>query len=284
VKLIRFGETGKEKPGALLEDGSRVDVSGFGADFDEDFFASGGIAALRGWLDRNRASAPRVDRATRLGPPVRRPSKLVCIGFNYGDHAAETGSELPKEPVIFLKATSALMGPYDALVMPRTATKVDYEVELAVIIGKRASYVAKESALEFVAGYTLFNDFSERSFQFERGGQYTKGKSADTFAPVGPFLATRDEIPDAQKLAIWLKVNGEFRQKSSTANMIFDVPTLVSYVTEFMTLLPGDIIATGTPHGVGFGRKPPVYLNPGDVVEYGIDGLGEARQRVEPSR
>jgi 2,4-diketo-3-deoxy-L-fuconate hydrolase len=284
VKLIRFGETGKEKPGALLEDGSRVDVSGFGADFDEDFFASGGIAALRGWLERNRASAPRVDRATRLGPPVRRPSKLVCIGFNYGDHAAETGSELPKEPVIFLKATSALMGPYDALVMPRTATKVDYEVELAVIIGKRASYVAKESALEFVAGYTLFNDFSERSFQFERGGQYTKGKSADTFAPVGPFLATRDEIPDAQKLAIWLKVNGEFRQKSSTANMIFDVPTLVSYVTEFMTLLPGDIIATGTPHGVGFGRKPPVYLNPGDVVEYGIDGLGEARQRVEPSR
>ncbi len=284
MKLIRFGETGKEKPGALLEDGSRVDVSGFGADFDEDFFASGGIAALRGWLERNRASAPRVDRATRLGPPVRRPSKLVCIGFNYGDHAAESGSELPKEPVIFLKATSALMGPYDALVMPRTATKVDYEVELAVIIGKRASYVAKESALEFVAGYTLFNDFSERSFQFERGGQYTKGKSADTFAPVGPFLATRDEIPDAQKLAIWLKVNGEFRQKSSTANMIFDVPTLVSYVTEFMTLLPGDIIATGTPHGVGFGRKPPVYLNPGDVVEYGIDGLGEARQRVEPSR
>jgi 2,4-diketo-3-deoxy-L-fuconate hydrolase len=284
VKLIRFGETGKEKPGALLEDGSRVDVSGFGADYDEEFFASGGIEALRGWLDRNRASAPRVDRATRLGPPVRRPSKLVCIGFNYGDHAAESGSELPKEPVIFLKATSALMGPYDALVMPRTATKVDYEVELAVIIGKRASYVAKESALEFVAGYTLFNDFSERSFQFERGGQYTKGKSADTFAPVGPFLATRDEIPDAQKLAIWLKVNGEFRQKSSTANMIFDVPTLVSYVTEFMTLLPGDIIATGTPHGVGFGRKPPVYLNPGDVVEYGIDGLGEARQRVEPSR
>ncbi len=284
MKLIRFGETGKEKPGALLEDGSRVDVSGFGADYDEEFFASGGIEALRGWLDRNRASAPRVDRATRLGPPVRRPSKLVCIGFNYGDHAAETGSELPKEPVIFLKATSALMGPYDALVMPRTATKVDYEVELAVIIGKRASYVAKESALEFVAGYTLFNDFSERSFQFERGGQYTKGKSADTFAPVGPFLATRDEIPDAQKLAIWLKVNGEFRQKSSTANMIFDVPTLVSYVTEFMTLLPGDIIATGTPHGVGFGRKPPVYLNPGDVVEYGIDGLGEARQRVEPSR
>ncbi len=284
MKLIRFGETGKEKPGALLEDGSRVDVSGFGADYDEEFFASGGIEALRGWLDRNRASAPRVDRATRLGPPVRRPSKLVCIGFNYGDHAAESGSELPKEPVIFLKATSALMGPYDALVMPRTATKVDYEVELAVIIGKRASYVAKESALEFVAGYTLFNDFSERSFQFERGGQYTKGKSADTFAPVGPFLATRDEIPDAQKLAIWLKVNGEFRQKSSTANMIFDVPTLVSYVTEFMTLLPGDIIATGTPHGVGFGRKPPVYLNPGDVVEYGIDGLGEARQRVEPSR
>jgi 2-keto-4-pentenoate hydratase/2-oxohepta-3-ene-1,7-dioic acid hydratase in catechol pathway len=284
LKLIRFGEPGREKPGVLLEGGSRLDASGFGADYDEKFFESGGITALSSWLDRNRSSAPRVDLAMRLGPPVKRPSKLVCIGFNYGDHAAETGSELPKEPVIFLKATSALMGPNDALLIPRNATKVDYEVELAVVIGKSASYVPKESALEFVAGYSLFNDFSERGFQFERGGQFTKGKSADTFAPVGPFLATRDEIPETHKLAIWLKVNGEMRQSSTTASMIFDVPALVSYVTEFMTLLPGDIIATGTPHGVGFGRKPPVYLKPGDVVEYGIDGLGEARQRVEASR
>jgi 2-keto-4-pentenoate hydratase/2-oxohepta-3-ene-1,7-dioic acid hydratase in catechol pathway len=284
LKLIRFGEPGREKPGVLLEGGSRLDASGFGADYDEKFFESGGITALSFWLDRNRSSAPRVDLAMRLGPPVKRPSKLVCIGFNYGDHAAETGSELPKEPVIFLKATSALMGPNDALLIPRNATKVDYEVELAVVIGKSASYVPKESALEFVAGYSLFNDFSERGFQFERGGQFTKGKSADTFAPVGPFLATRDEIPEAHKLALWLKVNGEMRQKSTTASMIFDIPTLVSYVTEFMTLLPGDIIATGTPHGVGFGRKPPVYLKPGDVVEYGIDGLGKARQRVEASR
>ncbi len=284
MKLIRFGEPGEEKPGVLLEDGVRLDASGFGADYDEKFFERDGIMALSSWLDRNRSSAPRVDRAIRLGPPVRRPSKLVCIGFNYGDHAAETGSELPKEPVIFLKATSALMGPNDALVMPRNATKVDYEVELAAVIGKRASYVPKERALEFVAGYTLFNDFSERGFQFERGGQFTKGKSADTFAPVGPFLAARDEIPETHKLAIWLKVNGEMRQNSTTASMIFDIPTLISYVSEFMTLLPGDIIATGTPHGVGYGRKPPVYLKPGDVVEYGIDGLGEARQRVEASR
>jgi 2-keto-4-pentenoate hydratase/2-oxohepta-3-ene-1,7-dioic acid hydratase in catechol pathway len=209
----------------------------------------------------------------------------VCIGLNYRDHAAETGAEIPKEPVIFFKATSSLVGPDDDMVTPRGATKVDWEVELAIAIGARASYVSKGDALAHVAGYALHNDYSERSFQLERGGQWSKGKGCDTFAPLGPFLATRDEIPDPQALPMWLTVNGETRQKSSTANMIFDVPTLVSYLSQFMTLLPGDVISTGTPAGVGLGMKPePQYLKMGDVVELGIDGLGRSRQRVAPSR
>ena len=285
MKLIRFGEPGREKPGLQLEDGARVDASAFGSDYDEAFFGGGGLARLREWAATHAAGAPRVAPGTRLGPPVVRPSKIVCIGLNYRDHAAETGAKIPTEPVIFFKATSSLVGPDDDLVTPRGAEKVDWEVELAVVIGARASYVTKEDAGRHIAGYALHNDYSERTFQLERGGQWSKGKSADTFAPLGPFLATPDEIKDPQALPIWLTVNGETRQKSSTANMIFDVPTLVSYLSQFMSLLPGDVISTGTPAGVGLGIKPePVYLKVGDVVELGIDGLGRSRQRVAPSR
>jgi 2,4-diketo-3-deoxy-L-fuconate hydrolase len=285
MKLIRFGDPGREKPGLQLEDGTRVDASAFGSDYDEAFFGGGGLARLREWSAANAARAPRVAAGTRLGPPVTRPSKIVCIGLNYRDHAAETGAQIPKEPVIFFKATSSLVGPDDDLVTPRGAEKVDWEVELAIVIGARASYVTKEDAARHIAGYALHNDYSERAFQLEHGGHWSKGKSADTFAPLGPFLATPDEIPDPQALPMWLTVNGESRQKSSTANMIFDVPTLVSYLSQFMSLLPGDVISTGTPAGVGLGIKPePVYLKVGDVVELGIDGLGRSRQRVAPSR
>lgn len=280
MKLIRFGEQGKEKPGLQLSDGSRIDASGFGGDYDEAFFASGGLTRLASWLKSNQSSAPRVAASARLGSAVCRPSKIVCIGLNYRDHAAETKAEPPKEPVLFFKATTSLVGPNDPLVRPRNSTKVDWEVELAVVIGKRALYVSKEKALDHVAGFSLHNDYSERQFQLERGGQWVKGKSADTFAPLGPFLATVDELPNFGNLKMWLKVNGKLRQNSSTANMIFDVPTLVSYVSQFMTLLPGDIISTGTPAGVGMGMNPPSFLNAGDVVELGIDGLGESRQEV----
>jgi len=285
MKLIRFGEPGREKPGLQLEDGTRVDASAFGSDYDEAFFGGGGLARLREWSAANAARAPRVAPGTRLGPPVTRPSKIVCIGLNYRDHAAETGAQIPKEPVIFFQATSSLVGPDDDMVTPRGAEKVDWEVELAIVIGARASYVTKEDAARHIAGYALHNDYSERSFQLEHGGQWSKGKSADTFAPLGPFLATADEIKDPQALPMWLTVNGESRQKSSTANMIFDVYTLVSYLSQFMSLLPGDVISTGTPAGVGLGIKPePVYLKVGDVVELGIEGLGRSRQRVAPSR
>jgi len=280
MKLIRLGEPGKEKPGALLPDGSRIDTSAFGSDYNEGFFGNNGLKELDSWLKKNSSSASRVASSVRLGAPVCRPSKIICIGLNYRDHAAETKAEAPKEPVLFFKATTSLVGPNDDLVRPLNSSKVDWEVELAVVIGKKASYVSKEKALEYVAGYALHNDYSERHFQLERGGQWVKGKSADTFAPLGPFLATQEEIPTVGNLKMWLKVNGVVRQNSSTSNMIFDVPTLVSYVSQFMTLLPGDVISTGTPAGVGLGMNPPVYLNAGDVVELGIEGLGESRQKV----
>ena len=280
MKLIRWGDPGKEKPGVLLLDGTRLDVSEIVSDYDERFFAENGLEPLRQWLDRNESTAPRVSTSIRLGPPICRPSKIICIGLNYRDHAAESGAEPPREPVLFMKAASSLTGPNDPVVIPKNAEKLDWEVELAVVIGKTASYIGKDDALDFVAGYALHNDYSERSFQLERGGQWVKGKSADTFAPIGPFLATRDEVPDPGSLAMWLKVNGEFRQNSNTSEMIFDVPTIVSYVSEFMTLLPGDVISTGTPAGVGLGMHPPQYLKPGDVVNLGIERLGESRQKV----
>jgi 2-keto-4-pentenoate hydratase/2-oxohepta-3-ene-1,7-dioic acid hydratase in catechol pathway len=285
MKLIRFGEAGREKPGVQLGDGTRLDVSGAGFDYDEAFLGGDARKDLAAWLDKNGKTAPRVPAGTRLGAPLARPSKIVCIGLNFKDHAAESGMELPKEPVVFFKATTALCGPDDPLVMPRGATKVDWEVELAVVIGKLARYVPEASALEHVFGYALHNDYSERSFQLERGGQWVKGKSCDSFAPLGPFLATRDEIGDPQQLPMWLTVNGQQRQKGTTANMVFGVGMLVSYLSQFMTLLPGDVISTGTPAGVGLGMKPePQYLKIGDVVELGIDGLGRSRQQVVASR
>jgi 2-keto-4-pentenoate hydratase/2-oxohepta-3-ene-1,7-dioic acid hydratase in catechol pathway len=216
----------------------------------------------------------------RLGPPICRPSKIVCIGLNYRDHAAETGAKIPVEPVIFFKSTTALVGPNDWLMIPKGADKVDWEVEFAIIIGRRVNYVAKQDALSYVAGYALHNDYSERGFQKDRGGQWVKGKSCDTFAPLGPFLATQEEISDPGNLKMWLKVNGVTRQNSSTANMIFDAAFLVSYVSQFMSLLPGDVISTGTPAGVALGMKTPEYLKPGDFVELGIDGLGQSSQQV----
>jgi 2,4-diketo-3-deoxy-L-fuconate hydrolase len=278
LKLIRFGEAGKEHPGLILRDGTRVDVSSFTTDYNEEFFTDAGVLQLERWVKEN--AAPPVAQSVRLGSPISRPSKIVCIGLNFRDHAKESKMEIPKEPVIFFKATSSLAGPNDDLVIPKHGQKVDWEVELAVVIGKKCGYVEAEEALEYVAGYVVHNDYSERAFQLERGGQWVKGKSADTFAPLGPFLATRDELPDTSRLGMWLKVNGVFRQRSSTSEMIFDLPFLVSYVSQFMTLLPGDIISTGTPAGVALGTRPPQYLKAGDVVELGIDQLGESRQTV----
>jgi 2-keto-4-pentenoate hydratase/2-oxohepta-3-ene-1,7-dioic acid hydratase in catechol pathway len=280
MKLFRFGPRGAERPGVVRGD-AWLDVSAFGEDFGEAFFGSHGLARLGAWLDENHASCPRVDRSERLGPPISRPSKILCIGRNYRAHAAETGADVPTEPVVFMKATSALAGPNDDVHLPRGSQKTDWEVELAVVIGQGASYVTEEQALGHVAGFALHNDYSEREYQLERGGQWVKGKSADGFAPLGPLLVTRDEI-DFRDLKLWLKVNGELRQSSSTAHMIFDVPTLVSYVSRFMTLLPGDVISTGTPDGVGLGCQPPVFLKAFDVVELGIEGLGSARQRIVP--
>jgi len=279
MKLIRFGSAHAEKPGVITAAGARIDVSAFGQDFDEAFFGGDGIDRLRAWLRTNESRCPVLPADVRLGPPVRQPSKIVCVGMNYRKHALEQGQEPPKEPVLFMKATSALVGPNDDLLLPRGSVKSDWEVELAVIIGKRAKYVDKAKAMEHVAGFALHNDYSEREYQLERGGQWDKGKGCDTFAPLGPFIATRDEV-DCANLELWLKVNGQEVQRSNTGDMIFDVPTLVSYISGFMTLLPGDVISTGTPSGVGCFMKPPRFLKKGDVVELGIQHLGESRQRV----
>jgi len=277
MKLIRVGTPGKEKPGVLSEDGTRVDVSAFGEDFGDTFFGTDGPARLTEWLE-TQTNLPTFGPEERLGPPCARPSKLICIGLNYKKHAEEGGLELPPEPVIFFKATSAIVGPDDNVVIPRNSEKTDWEVELAFVIGKTASYVEEANALDHVAGYLLHNDYSERAFQLERSGQWVKGKSCDTFAPLGPFIATNDEIPDPQTLDLWLKVNGEKLQDSNTADMAFPVRHLVHYLSQFMTLLPGDVISTGTPSGVGLGFNPPRYLQPGDHVELGITGLGEQHQ------
>jgi 2,4-diketo-3-deoxy-L-fuconate hydrolase len=282
MKLIRFGPAGREKPGLQLPDGARVDASAFGEDWGERFLETDGLARLARWSADNAAKAPRVADSERLGSPITRPSKIVCIGLNYADHARETNAKTPQEPVIFFKATTALAGPNDDLPLPRGSVKTDWEVELAVVIGKRARYVAKEDALSYVAGYALHNDYSERQDQLERGGQWSKGKSQDGYAPLGPFLATPDELGDTHALPMWLTVNGQSRQKSSTKEMIFDVAVLVSYLSRFMTLLPGDVISTGTPAGVGLGMTPPTFLKAGDVVELGIEGLGTQRQRILP--
>lgn len=280
MRLIRFGEVNIERPGVELADGTRLDVSGFGEDYNERFFGSDGIKRLERWLNNNRSECPTVAPGTRLGPCVCRPSKIICVGLNFRDHAAESGLELPKEPVIFFKATTALIGPNDNVTIPKGSEKTDWEVELAVVIGSRASYVDEGNALDYVAGYALHNDYSERAFQIERSGQWVKGKSCDTFAPLGPVLATKDEIPDVNNLKMWLTVNGKTMQNGTSADMVFKVPFLVSYISQFMTLLPGDVISTGTPAGVGFGFKPPIYLKDGDIVRLGIDYLGESQQSL----
>lgn len=277
MKLIRFGALNKEKPGVCV-DGINYDVSAFVKDYDETFFAENGLAGLAVIIKEQVATLPKIAAGTRLGSPVARPSKIICIGLNYADHAKETNATPPAEPVIFMKATSAIVGPFDEVVIPRDSVKTDWEVELAVVIGRKASYVAEADAMDFVAGYCLHNDISEREFQLEKGGTWDKGKGCDTFAPLGPWLVTKEEVADVHQLKLWLTVNGKAMQNGTTANLIFNIPFLVAYVSRFMTLLPGDVISTGTPAGVGLGFNPPVYLKAGDTIELGIDGLGSSKQ------
>ncbi|AVS76513.1 fumarylacetoacetate hydrolase family protein [Paracidovorax cattleyae] len=276
MKLVRYGQPGQEKPGIVDAEGRVRGLSGHVSDVDADLLASPGAWASLSALDPG--SLPLVGGAVRYGPPVARVGKIVCVGLNYADHAAETGAPIPAEPILFLKPSSCIVGPDDTVVIPRGSTKTDWEVELGVVIGRRASYVAEVDAMDHVAGYTVVNDVSEREYQMERGGQWDKGKGCDTFAPIGPWLVSKDEVPDPQNLGLWLEVNGRRYQDGSTRTMIFPVAKLVSYISEFMSLMPGDIISTGTPPGVGLGQKPPVYLKPGDTMRLGVEGLGEQRQ------
>lgn len=277
MKLIRFGAIGKEKPGILIGE-KRYDVSSIVKDFDESFFDENGLEKLQKALESNPV-LPEVDAQVRLGSPVARPSKIICIGLNYVDHCVETGAPIPVEPIIFFKSTSALCGPNDDLIIPKNSEKTDWEIELVFVVGKKASYVEEADAMDYVAGYCLHNDYSERAFQLERGGQWAKGKGCDTFAPLGPFLATKDEVADVDNLSMWLTVNGKKYQDSNTSNLVFKIPFLVHYLSQYMTLLPGDIISTGTPPGVGLGIKPePVYIKEGDVIELGMEGLGSSKQ------
>ena len=277
MKLIRFGEAGQEKPGVIIND-KRYDVSEIVSDFNESFFENNGLETLKAALETNPV-LPEVDASIRLGSPVARPSKIICIGLNYVDHCRETGAPIPTEPIIFFKSTTSLCGPDDDLIIPKNSTKTDWEVELAFVVGKKASYVKEADALDYVAGYALLNDYSERAFQIEMGGQWAKGKGCDTFAPLGPFLATQDEIADVNNIPMWLTVNGKKFQNSNTSNLVFKIPFLLHYLSQFMTLLPGDIVSTGTPPGVGLGIKPfPIYVKAGDVIELGMDGLGSSKQ------
>ena len=275
MKLLRIGALNQEKP-AVLKNGQYVDVSGYFQDFNENFFESDGLKRLEDVLASKEL--PIIQSPSRLGSCVARPSKIICVGLNYADHAKETGADIPKEPILFFKSTSALSGPNDDVIIPKNSHKTDWEVEFAIVIGKKASYVEEHDAYDYIAGYCLHNDLSEREFQLERGGNWSKGKGCDTFAPLGPFLATKEEIEDVHNLNMWLDVNGKRFQTSNTNQLIFNVPQVVSYISQFMTLLPGDVISTGTPHGVGLGLKPPVFLKAGDIVTLGMDGLGEQRQ------
>lgn len=276
MKLLRFGPQGQERPGLLDSDGNLRDLSAHVRDF-----AGAGLAdAIAAAASVDPATLPLVEDTPRIGPCVGGVGKFICVGLNYSDHAAESGMEVPPEPIIFFKATSAICGPNDDVEIPRTSTATDWEVELAVVIGKTAKYVSEDQALEHVAGYCVVNDVSERDFQIKRHGQWVKGKSADTFGPTGPWLVTRDEVPDPQNLDMYLEVNGQRFQDGSTRTMVYGVAHLVSYISQFMSLQPGDIISTGTPPGVGMGQNPPLYLKPGDVMELGIAGLGVQRQRT----
>lgn len=279
MKLIRFGPADKEKPGVHI-DGVNYDVSGFIKDYDAFFFSHGGVPHLAWMIGQHDTMLPKIAEGERLGCPVANPSKILCIGLNYAKHAKETGAAIPAEPILFMKSTTAITGPNDPVMIPKDSVKTDWEVELAFVMGKKASYVSEEEAMDYVAGYCLHNDVSEREFQLERGGTWDKGKGCDTFAPLGPWMVTKDEIANPHNLRLWLSVNGKMMQDGNTDDLIFNIPQLVSYLSRFMTLLPGDIISTGTPAGVGLGFNPPVYLKPGDVVELGIEGLGTSRQNV----
>ena len=280
MKLIRYRENQKEKTGVVLNE-TLYDTSGFGMDYNEEFFESDGLSRLKKFVSDNKQSLKKLPNTVSLASPIARPSKIVCIGLNYVDHAKETGATPPPEPVIFLKATTALCGPFDDIIIPKNSVKTDWEVELAVVMGKKATHVSEQDAMRYVAGYALHNDVSEREFQLERSGTWDKGKGCDTFAPLGPYLVTQDEIADVDNLRLWLTVNGKMMQDGNTSNLIFKIPFVIAYVSQFMTLLPGDVISTGTPAGVGLGFKPPVYLKPGDVVELGIEGLGTSRQTLK---
>ena len=277
MKLIRFGKEGQEKPGIHL-DGKNYDLSAFVKDYDESFFEQNGLQKLASIV--NEEKLPLVEDGQRIGSPIARPSKILCIGLNYAKHAKETGAAIPTEPILFMKSTSSLTGPFDNIIIPKNSEKTDWEVELGVVIGKKASYVSEEEAMDYVAGYVLHNDVSERAFQLERGGTWDKGKGCDSFAPLGPWLVTKDEIQNPHRLRLWLSLNGKMMQDSNTDDLIFNIPQLISYSSQFMTLLPGDVISTGTPAGVGLGFSPNIYLKPGDVVELGIDGLGSSKQTV----
>ena len=277
MKLIRFGAAGQEKPGIIVGE-KRFDVSSLVTDYNESFFAENGLEKLKEAIESNPI-LPEVDATVRLGSAVARPSKIICIGLNYVDHCRETNAPIPAEPIIFFKSTSSLCGPNDGVIIPKNSEKTDWEIELAFVVGKKASYVDEADAMDYVAGYCLHNDYSERAFQLERGGQWAKGKGCDTFAPLGPFMATTDEIADVNNLSMWLTVNGKTFQNSNTSNLIFKIPFLVHYLSQFMTLLPGDVISTGTPPGGGLGIKPnPIYVKEGDVIELGMEGLGSSKQ------
>ena len=277
MKLIRFGTIENEKPGIHIE-GINYDVSAFVNDYDEHFFANDGIQDLSNQLVEKKL--PKIPDSSRIGAPIARPSKIICVGLNYAKHAKETNADIPKEPIIFLKATTSHSGPFDNIIIPKNSVKTDWEVELAIVIEKKASYVEIDEAMDYVAGYVLHNDVSERAFQLERGGTWDKGKGCDTFAPIGPWLVTKDEIKDPHNLRLWLSVNGKLMQDGNTDNLIFNIPFLVSYISQFMTLLPGDVISTGTPAGVGLGFTPNIFLKEGDIVELGIEGLGSSKQQV----
>jgi len=280
MKLIRFGTFNKEKPGVLVND-ICYDVSSYIKDYDEAFFREDGLVYLSSIMNRKGSSLPMVDKGIRIGSPIARPSKIVCVGMNYADHAKEINIPTPPEPVIFMKATSAFSGPYDDILLPLNSVKTDWEVELAVVIGKEASYIKEADAMNYVAGYSILNDLSEREYQMERGGTWDKGKGCNTFAPMGPWMVTKNQLKDPHNLRLWLSLNGTIMQDSNTRNLIFNIPYLIAYISHFMTFLPGDVLCTGTPGGVGTGRNPKVFLKEGDMLTLGIDGLGASRQVVK---
>ncbi len=283
MKLMRLGEIGYEEPAVMLDDGRIIDASTEFGDYNEAFLSCSGLEALQSWIESGCPGGIEKKGDYRIGAPIARPSKIICVGQNYADHAREFGAEVPPEPVIFMKATTAYNGPFDQVEIPPGATKLDYEVELAVVMGMTAKRISQAEARSHIAGYSVFCDYSERDYQKQRAGQWVKGKSSDTFAPLGPLFVTPDELNDPQSLRLWSKVNGELRQNGWTGDMLFHVDYVVSYISQFMTLLPGDIIATGTPGGVGMGMNPPKFLEAGDLVELGIEGIGEIKQRIVAS-